>query len=151
MAVTTVCPTCQGDPTDILHRDRTKGTSGVVSPAGQCPWADPKFTTVKLSVFDIEDYYDYQHGAGDCADWNGYGYLSERERAYRIAKTRGAMEAADAYVLMVANRDGWDVHKLHRWLNSKAGRWFAETVWNFGLERAIREKYLEMAWDESGE
>lgn len=92
----------------------------------------PKVTTTRLTVADIEAGYDND-------GWEGYGYLGERERAYRAAKTRGAADMADAAVLLHANANGWSAERLFEWLNSKAGRWFMETAVHFGMERALRE------------
>lgn len=66
-------------------------------------------------------------------DWQGYGYLGERN--IRLTSTDSERPAdpaqvaeVDAMVLAYANEHGWDYPALFAWADSKNGSWFADTV-----------------------
>jgi len=58
-------------------------------------------------------------------EWKGYGYLGERSRA---AVTISHLEAVDNAALAVANAKRWTAAQLFDWLDSKLGRWYAESA-----------------------
>ena len=60
----------------------------------------------------------------------GFGYLGERRTFFGNYGMSVApqIEAADAFILECANREGWTVDDLFAWANSKDGRWAGEIL-----------------------
>jgi hypothetical protein len=89
-----------------------------------------KTTRTDLTVDDIEAGY-----ANDA--WLGFGYLGERQRA---GSSPAGIAAADAYLLSIANAQGWTPDELFAWLNSKNGRHFGDDA--FGGRGPAAGAYL---------
>lgn len=74
----------------------------------------------KLTIADIVDGYDHD-------DWAGYGYLgARRDDLTDIEATR----AMDERAVAEANARGWTPEQFFNWLDSKNGRWFAESFFH---------------------
>jgi len=70
----------------------------------------------QISQADIEAGYDNEN-------WSGWGYLQGRQSA-----SVQRVEAADAAVVNAANRLGWSEEEFFAWMNSKRGRWAADSL-----------------------
>jgi len=69
--------------------------------------------------------------------WLGHGYLGGRAIETRTAAGRELVAAADALVLEVANAAGWTADELFDFVNSKHGRWVADTAFGgYAVESA---------------
>lgn len=86
----------------------------------------------RLTVADLEAGYSRD-------EWQGWGYLGERQQAMTTAAGRRGAARSDRAVLAEANRLGWTADQLFEWANSREGRHFADqALWEKGgVERAM--------------
>lgn len=77
-------------------------------------------------------------------DYLGYGYLGERrdmvdriqENPADAAKLTERLDAADQLILDIMQRNQWSTEDLFTFVNSKSGRYFADSVF-FGHNRRL--------------
>lgn len=97
----------------------------------------------QLTVADIEAGYTDER-------WSGHGYLLERRFALNTAGIDPAegtdvsalVPECDAIIIERANAQGWTSDDLFTWLNSKLGRWTADSYIRSGRETRWLDKYV---------